>query len=654
MLRCPKLLTAPWLRWVIVAGLGVPSALQASPEPPPAALPQNASGQEETFHDQEVVTAVDVMVGFEPGMLGAVKNWSRGLKLPTDLTLDSFEAVVDSQARTLVALEEVHEGVPVATEPWTQVIYIDVQGSRSRDLRMALDWLGQRVEPMLRLGSVEVVQRRSELERVLTPTRNSDELERVLSQLALTVEGADDLTDVRYELRRELMDASWPRPAAQRRIDKAWRLEQERAIRHQDALLALLVERAAEAGPRRVVYWLSSGFDPNPADYYGVTFASESIKATDPQAIDFGAESESMGRALASYGWVVLPVVPAPPDPLRGRGSGKRLGKLRFTGLMATYEAERRPERAEALLELAEAHRGGGRWEDAQESYDRAYYHFGGDPRTADRQALVLARMSETLERLGRHTESRRTLEMAFQLDPGGTSTLLQNNVMERAAKGFWAIRESGEAPGMLSVQDRMRFAHGGLDRRTSPLSATAAASSGRLVDGLQALDEVLDDLRLRLRLTVQLPGEAEGRVLPLQVLPSDGNGTVRTRRWMRSGVPERVSRALARMQLRHGPEVQGQGLEPLLTVTPLEMDAGALKVRVAQRPAAGPPTDLRLVISVGGGDQPSRTQVWTLSATDSEAFDVTLGVEEPRLSVLWQDPSSGVWGGRRFETGLD
>ena len=658
--------------------LGLPGAAKAQPEV--GAQPESAQSEaattsaDSTFHDQQEVTAVDLVVGLELKGANAFKAWGRGLKLPPGLELDDFEIFVAGQKRTLVALEEIRENRPVASEPWTQVIFIDLAGSRSRDLGMGLEALAQRAEELTEIGPVQVLWRRATetgdvLETVMATTRDGGELRQTLAKIALTVEGQDELTSVRYRLRREFLDQPWTERAAARRLEKAWREEEALAIAHQDTLLTYLVDVGRSSGARRAVYWVTSGFDANPDRYYGlesVQPASDEESHSSLTQLPLARETEFFARTLAAYGWVVFPVVPPPPDPLRGKGSGKRLGKWRFLGLMANYEAERLPKRAEAYLELGDAHRRGGRWQEASEASDRAYFHFWGDPRTKSRQALALVGLGEVLEHMGESTASRRAMEMAVDLDAAVAADAIRSRIQERADAGLWAIRESGDSEGLFSIEDRMRFLEGGLKNRLLPLTRVAQETSGARLTDEREVFETMDDLRLRLRLTFQLAGAAEGELKSvdatwdeasadgeLQSSDSEGKASLRYGRWIRSGVPARLTRAMARRLLVEGAMQPGAGLDGILRVEPLELVAGVLRLRLESMPGVRPPRTLRVAVASGGAGEPPRVAEF-MWRPDDPAFLATLEVHEPTLSVVWQDIENGQWGAGRFPTGLE
>lgn len=604
------------------------------------------------FEGEEVVTAVDLLVTVRPGVGSALKQWTRGWDLPPGIEAGSFEVQVDGDPVPVIAVEEITGGRAVASDPWNQVVLIDVQGSRTRDLTVALDLLTRHVEDLVQLGVTSIFLRNHNIERVLAPTRDPEELSRVLSQLTLTLKGEDELSDVRYGLRRELLDQSWPRRAADRRTAEALETERGRVLRHQDQLLALAAELSRDAGSRRVLYWVSGGFDSAPEDFYRVK--GEESGESELQTPDFAQETRDFGRSLAGYGWLVVPMVPAAPDPLRGKGPGVRVGKMRLHGVVGTYEAERRPKRAQAYLELGQAHLGAGRWEDAAEALDRAYYHFWGDPRTSSKQAAALAHLGEAWERLEAEGKARQALEMAAELDPAVTEAAIRSQVELRAERERWAVRETGEAPGRLSIDDRMGFMVTPLSRPHQPLEAVAGMTSGRVVKDRRRWQEAESDLRMRVRVTAQVPGRADGRLHPLSLAWSGpGEASLASRSWLRSGVPERLTTALARLCLTRDPASLGAAPAPV-RVEPLELIEGELHLRVETgSPPRRPAEDVRWLVVAGGAEGVPRLAVQVQKAGDPPPA-WNLAVHEPFLVIVRQGIESGAFAARRLATGLD
>ncbi|MCG8458173.1 MAG: hypothetical protein MI919_17990 [Holophagales bacterium] len=661
-----------------------PSTPASSASPPSWASTGPASGgAAESFDDAARVTAIDLLVGFEPRGLA---RFTGSHRLPRDFDPGVVSVTRAGEALDVVATEPVVEGVPVATEPWRLVVAFDAAGSRTGDLRWAAGLLAERAEDLVRLGTVEVIAfRGAAVAEVLLPrTRELSVVRTALSDLALELEGQDGLADLRYGVRRQRLGAEASTTAATGRAAgattardspsaradpaagatlsgalgserAAHAAETARVLHHQDLLLEAVADRSTGTGPRRGLIWITGGFDPDPHVYYGVDSPSGQA---DPEAElerrlaslaapDLGAETRAFVRTLAAYGWITVAVQPPPTDPLRGKGRGARLGKWRFLGPAATYEGDRRPERAEAYLELARSHLGAGNLDRAADAFDRAYYYFWGDPRTKDRQAVALAGLAAALEGSGRLEEARRAFEMAEELDPS-------------------ALPELGGLPptGRLLAPRR-------------PLVAAAAATSGRFVDSAAALGAALDDLSIRLRITYQVEGDATGEVEPVSAMWEGKEGELlRVPGWARSGAPARLDRARARLAARRAEASVGEGVafgrQEVLVLDPLAERGDGLVVALGMKPTpewppivAGGSAEgqgpvrgaLRLTV-VDGGDPalpPLVSQVVWPTAPGLPGFGSSpeLLLRGRAVVLLWRDLESGRWGGSRVPTGL-
>ncbi|MEO1084502.1 MAG: hypothetical protein AAFY88_09685, partial [Acidobacteriota bacterium] len=291
-----------------------------------APAPGAAAGPESSFADQERVTAIDLLVGLDESKwrpLGATA------RLPKDFDPLKLRLERAGEVRAIVAAETIEDGLPVANEPWTFVVAVDAALSRSEPLRWALESLALEVETLVKMGSVEVVVADPDIKVAVPLSREVRVIRSGLSNLALQPLGRDGLGDVRYAARRGQMETS-PEGLLRLKPDAAHAVETARVLRHQDELLAYLSQRFPDAGPRRCVFWVTQGFDVRPERYYGVTATAESADGLG--APDLFEETRELARALSAYGWITTPMVAPPPDALRGRGSGRRLGALRFRG----------------------------------------------------------------------------------------------------------------------------------------------------------------------------------------------------------------------------------------------------------------------------------------------------------------------------------
>ncbi|MEM8933226.1 MAG: hypothetical protein AAGE94_18705, partial [Acidobacteriota bacterium] len=176
--------------------------------------------------------------------------------------------------------------------------------------------------------------------------------------------------------------------------------------------------------------------------------------------------------------------------------------------------------------------------------------------------------------------------------------------------------------------------------------------SGGLLVDQARDLDELFEDLRLRLRLTVQVEGDPVGEAQPLAVRYLD-EPIHRSARWGRSGVIARRAAALARLATIDGAPVDGgdrpDGPQALLTPTEWTDDpshgehvTGDLTVELDH----ALPVDLRLTVAAARPDElPTvRTARWSADDPYPGRFVVTLPT--PCVAaVVWEDLDTGVSG---------
>ena len=235
-------------------------------------------------------------------------------------------------------------------------------------------------------------------------------------------------------------------------------------------------------------------------------------------------------RALAADGWIAVALRPPDEDPYRGRAPGVRIGKWRFVGIppflvWGTREAERDPEKSEALLELGDARLAADDVEGAAESYALAFHHFYGDPKTGSRQAVALLRLADCLEILGDRAGAQRARGLAKELDSDATARHL-------------AQSDDDTGPDVARWIDPLE-----------PLRRLAEATAGAVVADESALDEHLYDLARRLRLTLQLPPELGPGLYRVHVRWRDDPAP--TPAWIRVGEAPAVDEAERR---RGGP----------------------------------------------------------------------------------------------------
>jgi tetratricopeptide (TPR) repeat protein len=247
--------------------------------------------------------------------------------------------------------------------------------------------------------------------------------------------------------------------------------------------LLFLSDGTRNAGARRLLVWITDGFDLAPARFYGVDLPEPDLLA------EFAGDGF---RALSADGWIALTLAPPDEDPYRGKAVGVRIGTWRFVGVpflfAGVHEPDRDPERSEAYLELGDQRLAAGDVEGAADAYDRAYYHYWGDPETGDRQAVALLRLSDCLWTLGDRDAARRARALAAELDPEIAARHLATDTLDRGGLG------RPEVARLLDPE--------------APLRLLTEATSGAIVAKSSDLDDQLFDLRRRLRLTLQLPSE--------------------------------------------------------------------------------------------------------------------------------------------------
>lgn len=585
---------------VAAACLAVSLLAAAAPEP----LPQSYRG------DQRV-TAIDVPVEIAGAARAAARHRDP----------HRFTVLYDGVAQPVVAVGD-------RGEPWTIVLYFDVELSAAADLRDAAGLLAGEAAALTRLGEVEVVVDDGEPASLLSPTRDAELLGATLSRLALEGGGGDVLRTLRRSFLAELRQPDPMAPVAE--LASAAVAEERRTVRRQlDDLLLELVDRTTP-GARRAVFRVGSGFDLDPAAFYVAAVEEPAAAAgppPDPERDALDAAVEDTAASLAAYGWITFPLAPPEPPPLP---RGMRLGRWRIRGLPpfwfgAVFEEPRDPEKAEAYLELGMSLEGGGALSEAAEAYRKAAYHFYNDPKTADRQALALAHLGRVLAAQGETDAATGAYEASCDLDPEGAG---------------------GLAP------------CGALDLALTPLERLATSTAGRLLRDGEALEEALDSLRRRVSLTYQIAGLPDGALHPLRARLASGKA-LHAPAWARSSTPDTVAAARLRGLLdgastaagnlslrgRLVPGAAGDRLSAHLTLPP---------------PAPGETPGLALPrVSLATGDPEGALTVHHLllppqpaEAGGRLAYETTLALAEDQewVAVEIEDLVSGCWGARIFE----
>lgn len=581
-------------------------------------LPSAALAQNSALEEEERVTAVDVFVELDADVTGPEgKNRS----LPKGLGFEDFQIRVAGEPRPPVsffdsrAVSEAEASRLV--EPWTIVLYFDLELAERDTVRWAAAELAELVPELVELGEVELVIAERGMTRSLAPTRDAELLEGELAGMVIDPEGFHGVLELRGEVLAALREA--PEDVLASDVGRA-SVEEEVSLigRHLDELLIHLSDGDVSGpegfGSKRVLFWVSDGFDLEPAKFYraqGLDVAAD--------APTLRQETAELAVTLASYGWVTFGISPPAAGP--GLVPGLRIGKWLFRARMPPMkgiggtlirEEHRDPEEARAHQEIGEAHLKSGDPEEAQESFELALYHFAGDPRTQKDQAAAKAGLGLALEAQGDVAEARQAFRHAVELDPDLT------------------VEYPQARPHLL---DPLEFQ-----------TAAAIETAGRIVQDHEVLVEAVASLSRRARLTYQVSGWPQGSHGSLEVALVDSDLGLYHPKWARSGDLATVAAARAR-QLIHGALEEG-GLKVRAQLDPVLADEAALLVTLdrgslewEEERDRDRPIKLRLTVATGG--------VGTVPVVQHKRFELTASADgeggaDGRGGADGADP--GVW----------
>lgn len=527
---------------------------------------------DERFTAEERITVLDLVVG-----LGAPGT------RPGQVRADDFTVDLAGDALPVVAAVG-----PEGGEPWEIRVWIDAATTSTESIHWAADLLAPRLERWTGLGAVSVTIADPDPRLLAPATDDPEALAAVFADLALLGKGRDELRTLRHDA-LALGDATGV-------VEAETELIRERA----DALVRWLVDEPPSRS-RRALVVVAEGWDLDPARFY-----REAGLQADGSDVPLREDAERLAATLASYGWITVVVTPDPRDDLRPRGV--RIGKWLLSEKGIWYQERKKPERADAYVELGEALLGQAKLTDAEDNFSRALHHYADDPKTAVRQARALRGLAEVFRRQGDLRRSRESLSSAAELDPSG------------APSGLDAVAADLEA-------------------RTAPLKALAEATSGQLVTNVRGLDETLLDLERRIRLTVQVEGRPLGEALEVEVA-RDGE-PVRHPSRIRSGTPRRVAEARLRGALA------GDATGGVLDVR-AAADAGEVRGEAeveAEDPDGG--AWVRVTWAVGGPDVPIRFEHReVVRATGLVESRLVLETDDgPWVAVLVEELATGAWG---------
>lgn len=635
MPRSPKrassrsLLLAAWAV-CFLGGLSSAVSEAAAPAARPSAEEVSTGSK---LQEQERVTAVDVLIELdaEVAPTGAVRE------LPAKLTAESFEVRIEGEARPIVGFFDPR---PVGTvpawkadeppdEPWRIVLYFDLELAERDTVRWAAGELAELASRLTQLGEVELVIAGDADAGGLAPTRDAALLEGELAGLALRPRGAHRQVEMRAEVLEALRDdaESLQDPEVARAlIDQEDALVEDRL----DQLLLRLVDRDVP-GVKRALFWVTDGFDLEPEAFY----ASQGIETDDRMPLLLRERTAKLAVTLASYGWVGVALAPPPADA--GLVPGFRIGKWLFSrrgtaeALLRgelifgkfTREARRDPEEARAHYELGRAHLAAGEPEEAEQAFERALYHYAGDPRTRKDQAAAKVGLGRALEAQGAVAEARQAFAHAVELDPNLAGALPEAR-----------------------------------PRLFEPLAFPASladSTAGRLVETADELAEAVASLSRRARLTYQISGVPRGDVRKLEVSLAGSELDLRYPSWTRSGTPSGVAAARARRlplgeyddgDLAIRARLDSGGADDRSVVVNVDLES------LADSPERGAPVLLRITTATGapGAVQDVRSQRFeALPDADDAGLSYRLpiapAIEDGWVSVVVEDLDTGRWG---------
>ena len=244
---------------------------------------------------------------------------------PEDLAVEDLEILLEGRSLDLLSDFQVN-----AEKPWRLVIYLDHLLTSSSALGRGALALGDQARRLAQLGEVEVISADPEPRRLLPPSRDPAAIEAALSLSSLRAAEQDSVRDLRrryFQQLSHLRGRPGERGAAtdmsaivQEAIDTESRL----VTRQQDFLHSWLAANR-EAGERRVLLWITEGFDVEPREFYLRQLPSSSAdlvkRGTTSGALQ--AIAAEGGRTVAALGWTSLIFSPEPLEmpSTRPRGS---------------------------------------------------------------------------------------------------------------------------------------------------------------------------------------------------------------------------------------------------------------------------------------------------------------------------------------------
>jgi tetratricopeptide (TPR) repeat protein len=530
------------------------------------------------------------------------------------VTPDQLELWIDGVEHSVASIETLK-----SASNWKVIIYFDLVLSSAELVRASAETLGANAESLTALGPVEIVVSSPEPRVLLPASSDSVLVDEALSGLLWNSGTANQILDIRSRLRpaADLPDAE--RFGLARELIAEERLT---ILRQQDRLLSWLSEES-EPGASQALVLVSDGFDLQPEEFYRTVLGEGVDLDVDPSTVDH----QSFAQAVAAFGWITLVVQRPESDPIPERWGLRRR-------LLARLDGNWDPQRAEALLELAQSLIRQENWQRAEAALRDAVYCFYDQPKRIERQAYATERLGFVLERQGLHDKAHKYYREALELDPSLVETI---------------------GVGVAEFLDP-----------TEPLTALADETSGAIVRTAQDLHDSVKGLERRYRVSVQLSAEGERSLHPVELHHRSRGFDVLAPRWVRSATPSAVSAARARRLLDEDLDVEtadGRTLQTEKRSAECRLGGGGREVDLEivltpRLPNAwiGLPTLYRVTtaIRVDAGLSVEQASVEGGAYAPGSGWryegDYAIDPEQPWLAVVVEELNTGRWLGMQVE----
>ncbi len=255
---------------------------------------------------RDAAASQEPLASSRPGTGEYVVYAGLGSDSPSTPTLEIFEA---GNAAEVLSAE------PVAPGSWSIVIYLDTAQSGETQIRRLARQLGDGLDALLALGTIEIVVADPDPRSLLLPTRDPARVGDALERMALRPESEDAvrarrrsflsrLEEIQLRKARNETEGVDPGPPA------LAALRDEIAMRRaqQDGLLSFLAERGPATSPRALVL-LSDPLALDPLDFYGPRVEDEAPLAGELVSL---ADAEEISEAAIALGWTLLAWAPNP------------------------------------------------------------------------------------------------------------------------------------------------------------------------------------------------------------------------------------------------------------------------------------------------------------------------------------------------------